>query len=97
MRKKLILIGGGGHCKSCIDVIEQSNQFTLVGILDNPALVGLSVLGYDIIGTDDQIEKLSMKGYDFLITIGQIHSLHSIASPNASGAGLYNCTIVNTW
>ena len=24
--KKIILIGGGGHCKSVIDVIEQENK-----------------------------------------------------------------------
>ena len=23
IKKEIILIGGGGHCKSCIDVIEQ--------------------------------------------------------------------------
>ena len=25
--KNLILIGGGGHCKSCIDVIESVNEY----------------------------------------------------------------------
>ena len=31
MKPKLILIGGGGHCKSFIDVIEQENKF-IIGI-----------------------------------------------------------------
>ena len=32
--KKIILIGGGGHCKSCIDVIENGNQYKIVGVND---------------------------------------------------------------
>ena len=74
MKKRLILIGGGGHCKSCIDVIEQSGQFEVVGILDKQELVGQKVLDCDIIGTDDQIDRLAKQGHEFLITIGQIRS-----------------------
>ena len=33
---KIILIGGGGHCKSCIDVIEQAGTFQIAGIVDVP-------------------------------------------------------------
>jgi sugar O-acyltransferase (sialic acid O-acetyltransferase NeuD family) len=74
VKKKLILIGGGGHCKSCIDVIEQTDQFKLVGILDKQEFVGQQVLSYDIIGTDEQIARLVIEGYQFLITIGQLRS-----------------------
>jgi len=71
-RIKLILIGGGGHCKACIDVIEQTNQFEIWGILDQPKLVGTNVLGYKIIGTDTDITEYITEGCHFLITIGQI-------------------------
>lgn len=70
----MILIGGGGHCKSCIDVIEQSKQYKIVGILDKQELVGQQVLGYDIIGTDEDIDKLAADGYVFLITVGQVRT-----------------------
>lgn len=70
--QKLILLGGGGHCKSCIDVIEQEGQYVIAGILDNEKLVGQKVLGYDVIGTDADINKFIDKGYTFLITVGQI-------------------------
>ena len=33
-KKKLILIGAGGHCNSCIDVIEQENKYRIVGLID---------------------------------------------------------------
>ena len=73
-KEKLILIGGGGHCKSCIDVIEQTDQYEIDGILDKTELVGQKVLGYEIIGTDKKIEKLATEGFCFLITVGQIRS-----------------------
>ena len=33
--RKIILIGGGGHALSCIDVIEHEKKFKIVGIVDD--------------------------------------------------------------
>ena len=52
--KKLILVGGGGHCKSVIDVAESAG-FNIIGILDTSDNVGKKVLNYKIIGTDIDI------------------------------------------
>ena len=52
--KKIILMGGGGHCKSCIDVIESANEYEIVGILDTADKLGQSILDYKIIGTEDR-------------------------------------------
>lgn len=71
---KLILVGGGGHCKSCIDVIEQTGKYEIVGILDKIELRNQKVLGYEIIGSDDDMEKYAQEGCSFLITVGQIRS-----------------------
>ena len=54
--KKIILVGGGGHCKSVIDVAESAG-YSIGGILDIPELVGSTVLGYPVIGTDDNMWK----------------------------------------
>lgn len=69
---KLILIGGGGHCKSCIDVIEQEGKYQIIGILDSKDKSGGKVLSYDVIGTDDDIRKYILDDCYFLITVGQI-------------------------
>lgn len=74
-KEKLILIGGGGHCKSCIDVIESSDIYDIYGILDLPALSGQETLGYKVIGNDNDIEKFHKEGFSFLITLGQIKSV----------------------
>jgi len=71
---KLILLGGGGHCKACIDVIERTGEFTIHGILDRPEHRDSTVLGYPVVGTDEEIESFVREGFSFLITVGQVHS-----------------------
>ena len=72
--KKILLIGGGGHCKSVIDVIEQEERFEIAGIVDKPKLLGSKVLGYPIIGNDSDLSNLVKKYQYALITVGQIRS-----------------------
>ena len=74
MKKSLILIGGGGHCHACIDIIEKQGLYSIKGIIDQKERIGESILGYPIIGSDDDIETLSKKFNFFFITIGQIKS-----------------------
>ncbi|MFK8302632.1 NeuD/PglB/VioB family sugar acetyltransferase [Capnocytophaga stomatis] len=71
-KPNIILIGGGGHCMSVIDVIEQQNKYKIRGILDN--IPQKDVLGYPILGGDDLIPVLSDDNTFFLITVGQIKS-----------------------
>ena len=73
MKRDLILIGGGGHCKSCIDVIEQTGDYRIAGIIDVPAKLHQKVSGYEIIATDDDLSGL-VKEYEILITVGQVRS-----------------------
>lgn len=71
---KLILIGGGGHCHSVIDVIEQENCYQIAGIVDTPENLGKQVLGYSVIATDDQLAELYGQYQHALVTVGQIKS-----------------------
>lgn len=54
MKEKIILIGGGGHCKSCIDVIEQQGEYQIAGIVDMPKNLYQKVVGYEVIATDER-------------------------------------------
>ena len=72
--KDIVLIGGGGHCKAVIDVIEQEGRFNIIGIIDKPELLGKNVLGYPIIGNDSELNNLVKRCKNALITIGQIRS-----------------------
>lgn len=70
----LILIGGGGHCRSCIDVIEWEDKYTIQGIVDANEKPGIMISGYPVLGDDTLLPKLIAEGNFFLITIGQIKS-----------------------
>lgn len=72
MNKNLILVGGGGHCKSVIDVAESAG-YHIIGIIDKPSEIGKKVLSYSVIGCDDDIHKYVTEA-EFIITVGQIKS-----------------------
>ncbi|MGZ4089315.1 MAG: acetyltransferase [Bacteroidia bacterium] len=73
-KNSLILVGGGGHCRSCIDVIEQEGKYTIHGILDAVEVKGTTILGYPVLGQDGLMNQLIEEGHHFLVTIGQIKS-----------------------
>lgn len=70
---KIILVGGGGHCVSVIDVIEQEGRFSIAGIVDRKN-DGNKVLGYPIIASDEDLHRLAKEYKYFLITVGHILS-----------------------
>jgi len=74
LKEEIILLGGGGHCKSCIDVIEQEGRFSIVGILDMSEKIGQKIAGYPVIGTDDDLDQLASKYKNFFITVGHIQT-----------------------
>jgi len=74
MKPKLLLIGGGGHCRSLIDIIEAEGEFEIGGILDIPERIGEKILGYTIIGSNNDLENLFGTFTHALIAFGQIKS-----------------------
>ncbi len=70
--KPLILVGGGGHCRSVIDVIEMQGLYRIEGILDPNLAKGEKVSGYPVLGGDEEIAKWAEKGAWFLVTVGEI-------------------------
>ena len=73
-KPNLILIGAGGHARSCIDIIEQLGQYKIAGMIGMPHEVPTQHFGYTVIGTDCNLPEFA-KTYQYaLITIGQIQS-----------------------
>ncbi len=70
--KKLLLVGAGGHSKSVIDVIENKNEWKIEGLVGRNLEVGKKLLGYQVIATDDDLEKLRREFIYAFIAIGQI-------------------------
>lgn len=68
--KPLILIGGGGHCKSVIEAAESAG-YSILGVLDMPEDVGKEILSTKVIGTDDDVPQYVDKA-EFVISVGFI-------------------------
>lgn len=66
--KPIVLVGGGGHCKSVIEAAESAG-YSILGVLDMPEEVGKIILSTKVIGTDDSIPAYVDKA-EFVITVG---------------------------
>jgi len=69
---KVVLIGAGGHCKAAIDVIELDGTYSIAGVIEKNSGVSGPVLGYPILGSDNELSHLAREHPLFLVTIGQI-------------------------
>jgi sugar O-acyltransferase (sialic acid O-acetyltransferase NeuD family) len=72
--KPLILIGGGGHCRSCIDVIESEGTYQIVGIIERENARAVSTIDYELLGTDGDLPSLVAQYRSAVVTVGQIKS-----------------------
>jgi sugar O-acyltransferase (sialic acid O-acetyltransferase NeuD family) len=68
----LLLVGAGGHAVSCIDVIEQHGEFKIAGLIGSASEIGSTVLGYRVLGTDEELPSLAARYGTALIAVGQI-------------------------
>jgi sugar O-acyltransferase (sialic acid O-acetyltransferase NeuD family) len=69
-KRTIVLIGGGGHCKACIDVLERDGTWQVAGIVDRPDRLHEKVLGYEVIAADDDLQALVARYEGFLVTVG---------------------------
>lgn len=71
--EKIILLGGGGHCKSVIDAIESKNEYEISAIIDKPENIGRSVCGYKIEACDDDLGDYLSAGIKYcFIALGSV-------------------------
>lgn len=70
----LLLVGGGGHCRSAIDVIESTNSYEIIGVVERPGGPTDSILGYPVLGSDDMLSELLTRWSSVIITVGNITS-----------------------
>lgn len=71
--RKIIILGSGGHARSVLHTLKQSNNFELIGILDKEEQVGKILDSIPIIGTDQDMKKYYDQGIENLfIGVGSI-------------------------
>ena len=70
----IILVGAGGHARSCIDVIEQENKFKIVGMVDKKPFSNNFI--YPFIGADKDLPSIRENYQYSHIAVGQIKTPH---------------------
>lgn len=73
-RKELVLLGAGGHARSCIDVIQLNGQFEIVGLVGIEKELGSRQFDYEIFATDSSLSELASKYKNAIVTVGHIQS-----------------------
>ncbi len=77
MGNKLVLIGGGGHCKSVLDsaIRMKTFEFEKIVITDPTIPSGTFIMGCEVVGTDDCLGDLHNDGFEYaFITVGSVRT-----------------------
>ncbi len=80
MNRRILLIGGGGHCHSVLDSVLSSGQYDQIGIVakdrDNyEELMNDELIREYLIGTDSDLPRLYSQGWEAaFISLGSIGS-----------------------
>lgn len=73
MGKRILLIGGGGHCHSIIDSLLVSDEYEKIGIVDSNHKKGEVLFGINVVGHDDNLQVLFEEGWSYaFISVGSI-------------------------
>jgi len=73
MSNKILLFGGGGHCRSVLDSLLEQNTYADIAIADDNIMPGTAIMGVPVIGNGDDLPKLLALGYkQAFVAIGSI-------------------------
>ena len=70
---KLLLVGGGGHCRSVLDCVLRSGAYDAVGIVERDGAPETAVLGVPVVGHDADLPRLRSEGWQSAaVTLGSV-------------------------
>ncbi|HOW43071.1 MAG TPA: acetyltransferase [Candidatus Omnitrophota bacterium] len=96
--KKVVLIGGGTHCKVVLEAIRLSRSLSVQGILDKKDKIGSRISGVAFIGDDTCLRACRKKGIRLgLITVGSVGdpALRIRLARRAADAGFAFPTVIH--
>lgn len=73
-KKKIFVIGSGGHASACIDLIESTNKFEIIGIFSDDKKIKRK-FSYAVIGTTQDISKYKKTTINLVLGFGSIYNL----------------------
>lgn len=63
--KEIVILGGNGHARTCIDLIRAMKGYKIRGIVDKELIPGTEMMGIKVIGDDSMLETLYAEGVQF--------------------------------
>lgn len=71
--RRILLLGGGGHCRSVLDSLLSLEEYTKVGIIDWPGKCSNGMYGVPVAGSDKDLPRLFREGWKYaFVTMGSI-------------------------
>lgn len=71
--KSIVLIGAGGHCRACIDVIKSTGCHNIAGVIDKQLFSGRDAFsGYPVLGIDSDLSEVLKRFDQGFVAVGQI-------------------------
>lgn len=76
--KRIVLVGGGGHCRSVLDTLNRSNDYGEILITDSNIPAETVIDGATVLGNDDILPNLFVRGIsNAFVTIGSVGARES--------------------
>jgi len=72
MKKKILVVGGGGHAKVLIDCILSTREFEIIGIIDPNLPKESGFCDFRVLGGDESLEDFREKDVYCSIGVGMI-------------------------
>lgn len=60
-KNKILIVCGGGHGVACVDVIEKTNKFKIIGFIDKKKKTKVELCGYKFLGSDQKLKDFRKK------------------------------------
>jgi sugar O-acyltransferase (sialic acid O-acetyltransferase NeuD family) len=61
-RPNILIVGCSGHARVVIDIVERAGKYRILGLIDSYKNSGTQLLGYEVIGTEEDIPMLVRSG-----------------------------------
>ncbi|RZL11297.1 MAG: hypothetical protein EOP40_03225 [Rubrivivax sp.] len=65
--QRLVIYGGGGHAKMCIDILKRQVGWRIEGIVDGTLEPGTQVLGVPVLGGEELLHTLPAQGVRYAV------------------------------
>ena len=73
MKRKILLVGAGGHCKVILDLLLSGKEYKIAGIIDLKERLKDNIFGISVIGTDRDLPRFYKSGIKYcFISVGSI-------------------------